>query len=166
LPVIADWFRYDAAGHFQWTEGNNSASPSYFSIDDGATRIADFGQTSDYSDYLNSGVQGGVDPFNEFYSDSTLHSLTTADIRELDVIGFNRVDDYVQNITTTAVVATTGSGSTGSIETGGDHDWFRVTLTAGVRYRFYEHGTHSSQGTLTDTVLALWDSAGNNATRV
>ena len=49
-PVIADWFRFGSAGSFQWTEGNTSASPSYFSIDNGSTNLADFGRTSDYSD--------------------------------------------------------------------------------------------------------------------
>ena len=57
-PVILDMFRYDAAGHFQWTEGASSASPSYFSINGGQTDLADFGRTSDYSDFLNTGVQG------------------------------------------------------------------------------------------------------------
>jgi hypothetical protein len=158
LPVMADWYRYDAAGHFQWTEGTSSASPSYFSIDGGVTRIADFGVSSDYSDWLNSGVQGGVDPFNEFYT-GTLPSLTTADIRELDVLGFDRVDDFVENQTTTGVVSVNGS-ATGNINPAGDHDWFQVGLTAGTSYRIDEHGVPSGQGTLPDTRLALHNSAG------
>ncbi|MGY2050508.1 NF038122 family metalloprotease [Methylobacterium sp. JK268] len=160
LPVIADWFRFGSAGNFQWTEGSSSASPSYFSIDNGATRLFDFGQTSDYSDYLNSGVQGSDDPFNEFYSGSTLHSLTTADLREMDVIGFNRVDDYVQNHTTTGVIAVNGS-STGTISPGGDHDWFRVTLAAGTHYRFDVRGSADGGGTNPDPTLSLYDGASN-----
>jgi len=62
----------------------------------------------------------------------------------------------VQNITTTAVVATTGLGEYRVDRNGRRSRLVRVTLTAAVRYRFDEHGTHSSQGTLTDTVLALW----------
>ena len=34
-------------------------------------------------------VQGGNDPFNEFYSGSTLQSLTTVDKEILDALGFN-----------------------------------------------------------------------------
>ena len=49
----------------------------------------DFGISSDPSDFLNSGVQGGNDPFNEFYSGSTLQSLTTVDEQMLDALGFN-----------------------------------------------------------------------------
>jgi hypothetical protein len=150
-PVMADWFRFDGPGHFQWTEGSSSASPSYFSIDNGTTDLADFGRTSDYSDFWNSGVQGGVDPFNEFYSSSTLHSLTTVDLREMDVIGFNRVDDFVQNPTTTGTVAVGGS-ATGTINPAGEEDWFRVTLTAGTHYRFNENGSPSGGGTLSDTL--------------
>jgi len=90
-PVINDMFRYDALGHFQWTEGASTAAPSYLSIDGGKTKLADFGQTSDYSDYLNTGVQGANDPFNEFYTNSTLQTLTTVDIQNMDVLGFDRV---------------------------------------------------------------------------
>ncbi|WP_428667707.1 hypothetical protein [Reyranella sp.] len=124
----------------------------------GTTNLADFGRTSDYSDFLNGGVQGSVDPFNEFYSSSTLHSLTTVDLRELDVIGFNRIDDSVQNPTTTGTVAVNGS-STGTINPAGEEDWFRVTLTAGTHYRFNQNGSPSGGGTMTDTLLRLYSSA-------
>src|SRR5262249_35768730 len=52
-------------------------------------------------------------------------------------------------------------GVTRNIETIGDHDWFRVSLTAGIQYRFDEHGVPSGQGTLTDPLLALYNSAGS-----
>ena len=158
-PVIADWYRYDSAGHFQWSENSSSASPSYFSIDAGATDIADFGQTSDYSDFLNGGVQGGVDPFNEFYNSGTLDSLTTADIREMDALGFNRVDDYVENYTTTGTVGVNSSAS-GNLEVAGDRDWFAVTLFAGVQYLIDEQGSPTGSGTLSDTYLRLYDGSG------
>ena len=55
---------------------NGATAPAaYFSLDGGTTKLADYGQTSDASDFLNSGVQGSNDPFNEFYSGSTLRSL-------------------------------------------------------------------------------------------
>src|SRR5262249_23496034 len=83
-PLVADWFRFDGPGHFQWAKDGTAA---YFSIDNGATDLADFGRLSDFSDFWNSGVQGGIDPFNEIYiSGSTLHSLTTVDLREMDVL--------------------------------------------------------------------------------
>ena len=51
--------------------------------------MADYGQNSDPSDFLNSGVQGGNDPFNEYYGGGTLQSLTTADKQQLDALGFH-----------------------------------------------------------------------------
>ena len=51
---------------------------SGFSIDGGSTKLADFGQTSDSSDFLNCGVQGTNDPYNEFYNGSTIQMASEA----------------------------------------------------------------------------------------
>jgi len=84
-----DIFRYNAPGNHVF--GGSVPQPaSYFSINGGSTKIADFGQSSDPGDFLNSGVQGPNDPFNEFYSSSTIQNLTTADLRIMDVLGFQR----------------------------------------------------------------------------
>ena len=69
--------------------GASTASAAYFSVDGGNTKLADYGQNSDPSDFLNSGVQGCNDPFNEFYTGSTLQSLTTVDKEQLDALGFH-----------------------------------------------------------------------------
>src|SRR5262249_40118768 len=69
-------------------------------------------------------------------------------------------DDYAGDTSTTGQISSDGVGVTGNIETIGDHDWFRTTLTAGVQYRFDEHGSPSGQGTLTDPLLRLWNSTG------
>ncbi len=98
-PDIFDFFRFTSAGS-RLIEGGATASPAYFSVDGGNTKLADYGQTSDASDFLNSGVQGYNDPFNEFYSGSTSQTLTLADIQQLDALGFH---------TTTIVVAATAS---------------------------------------------------------
>src|SRR5439155_1171089 len=39
--------------------------------------------------FLNSGVQGANDPFNEFYGGSTIQSLSTVDKEQLDALGFH-----------------------------------------------------------------------------
>ena len=70
----------------QW---QSTAPPAYFSLNNGATKIADYGQTSDPSDFLNSGVQGSTDPLNEFYSSWTQQSLTAIDLMQLDALGFH-----------------------------------------------------------------------------
>ena len=87
-PDIFDFYRFTSAGTRLFTD-NIPASSAYFSLNGGTTKIADFGVSSDPSDFLNSGVQGGNDPFNEFYSGSTLQTLTPIDKEMLDALGFN-----------------------------------------------------------------------------
>src|ERR1700687_3140101 len=83
-----DLGRYTSASNHLFSSGS-TAPASYFSIDGGVTKLADYGQNSDPSDFLNSGVQGANDPFNEFYSGSTIQQLTTIDKEQLDALGFN-----------------------------------------------------------------------------
>jgi hypothetical protein len=68
-PDIFDFFRFKLGTRL--IDGNDAATAAYFSFDGGNTKLADFGQTSDPSDFLNSGVQGANDPFNEYYIGST-----------------------------------------------------------------------------------------------
>jgi hypothetical protein len=83
-----DLGRYTSAGNHLYSSGS-TAPAAYFSIDGGVTRLADYGQNSDPSDFLNSGVQGTNDPFNEYYSGSTVQALSTVDKQLLDTLGFN-----------------------------------------------------------------------------
>jgi 20S proteasome alpha/beta subunit len=96
-----DLFRYTSPGNHLFTT-SGTAVPAYFSIDGGNTKLADFGQSSDSSDFLNSGVQGSTDSFNEFYSYNTLQSLTPVDIQLLDALGF---DTTAQGITVSATAS-------------------------------------------------------------
>jgi hypothetical protein len=65
------------------------STPAYFSINGGSTNLADFGINSDPGDFLNRGVQGSNDPFNE--NVGNLASLTAVDLTIMDVLGFHRV---------------------------------------------------------------------------
>jgi hypothetical protein len=87
-PDIFDLFRFTSPG-VRLFAGGNTAPAAYFSLDGGNTKLADWGQNSDPSDFLNSGVQGPNDPFNEFYTNNTLQSLTTVDKQLLDALGFH-----------------------------------------------------------------------------
>ncbi|WP_035660387.1 NF038122 family metalloprotease, partial [Bradyrhizobium sp. STM 3809] len=89
-PDIFDLFRFSSPG-VRLMSGGATASTAYFSVDGGYTKIGDYGQSSDPSDFLNSGVQGGNDPFNEFYTGSTLQTLTAADLKQMDALGFHLV---------------------------------------------------------------------------
>ena len=99
-----DLFRFDTA-----TLGNAThthvfggilpppnATSSYFSVDGGATRLADFGVASDPGDFLNGGVQG-ADAFNENVSGAPA-GLTSVDLIFMDALGF-QVSNQAPTIT-------------------------------------------------------------------
>ena len=73
---------------------------------------------------------------------------------------FNYIDDYPASTATTGMVAVGGSIA-GEIETAGDADWFKVTLTSGKTYRFACEGSDTGQGALEYPVLRLLDGAGH-----
>ncbi len=87
-PDIFDLFRFTSPGVHLFS-GADTAPAAYFSLDGGNTKLADYGRTSDPSDFLNSGVQGSNDPFNEFYNGGTIQSLSAADKAQLDALGFH-----------------------------------------------------------------------------
>ena len=96
-PNVFDLFRFTAAG----TRLFSSSIPSpaaYFSVDNGVTKLADYGVKSDPSDFLNSGVQGASDPLNEIYSGSTSQTLSGADLEQLDALGFRIATDSTLTI--------------------------------------------------------------------
>jgi serralysin len=69
----------------------SQVSGDYFSTDNGVTPIADWGISSDPSDFLNGGVQDGAtdDAFDEFYNVGTQNeTLSTADIQLMNTLGF------------------------------------------------------------------------------
>ena len=98
-PDIFDFDRFTSAGTYLFSD-SIPAPAAYFSVDGGYTKIADYGQTSDPSDFLNSGVQGGNDPFNEFYTNSTIQGLTVYDKEQLDALGFHLASPLMVTIQT------------------------------------------------------------------
>jgi Ca2+-binding RTX toxin-like protein len=87
-PDVFDLFRFTGVGTRLFS-GSSTAPSAYFSVDGGHTKLADFGQHSDPSDFLNTGVQGPNDPFNEYYTSSTSQGLTNIDLSMLDALGFH-----------------------------------------------------------------------------
>jgi hypothetical protein len=79
---VMDLFRYNAAGAHV-PDPTLPAPATYFSIDGGRTNLADFGRSSDTSDFLNA----PNDPFNEAGNGT---SLTALDLTLMDVMGFQR----------------------------------------------------------------------------
>ncbi|MCG2671612.1 NF038122 family metalloprotease [Bradyrhizobium sp. GCM10023182] len=87
-PDVFDFYRFTSPGAHLFS-GAQTAPAAYFSLDGGNTKLADYGQSSDPSDFLNSGVQGPDDPFNEYYSGGTIQGLTAIDLKQLDALGFH-----------------------------------------------------------------------------
>jgi len=104
-PNVFDLFRFTSQGVRLFDGDIREAPPAYFSIDGGVTKLADYGQGSDPSDFLNAGVQGPDDPFNEFYSSSTNQFLSAVDLQQLDALGFH-VQSQVPSVTYTSFGST------------------------------------------------------------
>ena len=93
-PSIFDLFRFTSPGQRLFSTGNPTAPASYFSLDGGVTKLADYGTTNDPSDFFNyqrpAGVQGGADAFNEEgIPGATNQFLSSLDLQQLEAIGFN-----------------------------------------------------------------------------
>src|SRR5713226_1866618 len=126
-PDIFDLFRFTTPGT-RLIAGGNTAPAAYFSVDGGNTKLADYGQNSDPSDFLNSGVQGPNDPFNEFYTYSTSQGLTTVDKQQLDALGFH--------LTPPPTIVIEGFGSTKLVEVGNNYYLDSISSGSGPELQF------------------------------
>ena len=84
-PDIFDLFRFSSPGVMLFAQ-NIPSSVAYFSLDAGRTNLINFGVTSDPSDFFQA---TGNDPFSEYYTASTLQTLTAVDKKMLDALGFH-----------------------------------------------------------------------------
>ena len=112
-PDIFDFYRFTSVGTRLFSN-NIPASAAYFSVNGGTTKLADFGVSSDPSDFLNPPNSNLTpnDAFNEFYSGSTLQSLTTVDKEMLDALGFNTTPQSIVVATTSAEAVQGGAAVT------------------------------------------------------
>ncbi|MDD4914881.1 MAG: NF038122 family metalloprotease [Methylococcales bacterium] len=117
---VFDLFRFTSPGTMLFT-GDTPAPAAYFSVDGGVTKLADYGMTSDPSDFLNTGVQGPSDPFNEFYGAYTLQQITALDLQQLNVLGFNTSITNIDYISAGQVISNTAVNYLGidEIQSGG-----------------------------------------------
>ena len=126
----------------------NSAGASLASDDDSGTGLSAlfyYTPTSSGTYYLDVGATGtGTGIYYAAYTS-----------------GVTPPDDYTVTTATTGVVTpgTPGTAASGTINTAGDTDWFRTTLTAGTSYRF-----RLTNGSLTGAHLYVRDSAGTIVT--
>jgi hypothetical protein len=151
---VLSLFRYISPGVHDFRSDVPTAA-SYFSIDNGTTDLADFGENSDPSDFLNPPASNLTpnDPFDEFYGPGTIQQLTSFDLLVLGVLGFARssiaaspsppvpaeVDAVIQNSTTGQVDYLQYQGSTlvGSN---------LVDYGLGASYKIVGHGDFNGDG--------------------
>jgi Ca2+-binding RTX toxin-like protein len=108
-PDIFDLFRFITTGVYLFDENSPALAPAYFSLDGGQTRLADYGVESDPSDFLNSGVQGDNDPFNEFYTWNTQQHLTIVDLQQMVALGYHVAGQPVAGADLTVSFSLTGA---------------------------------------------------------
>ena len=80
-PTIADLFRFGSQGSYQWTGGD----AAYFSLDDGATDLANFATTFDYTLFTNLTNDALSVPITPQTT-----NLTSFDIEVLNAVGFGQ----------------------------------------------------------------------------
>lgn len=120
-PDILEFFRFTSAGNYLFDGGVPASASSYFSLDGGNTDLADYGVNSDPSDFLNGGVQGADDPFNEFYTPGfTFQNLTTFDLIQLVALGFHLNTFSGPDFTATGATLTSSSFSVSINNEGSD----------------------------------------------
>ena len=90
-----DLWRFTNPG-IRFFDGNFTTTTSaYFSLDGGVTKLANWGKTSDASDFLNDNLTGN-DPFNEFVGNfgnlTNLDILITEALGVPEELGHGRVD--------------------------------------------------------------------------
>jgi hypothetical protein len=88
VPDIFDFYRFTSVYTRLFGNAEPPAQASYFSLDNGQTALADYGQSSDPGDFLNDSRTPN-DAFNEFYNRTTLNSLTTVDLLQMEALGYH-----------------------------------------------------------------------------
>ncbi len=105
VPDIFDFFNFEGGGARLFSNSVPSPSASYFSLNEGFTKWADYGIYSDPSDFLNSypatasdgtdvaSIYTPEDSFNQYYDSSTAQYLTPMDLEQMDALGFHLKQD-------------------------------------------------------------------------
>ena len=106
---------------------------------------------------LNSRVDFLAPETGIYYIDAGAYSDRTGSYR----LSVQEVTDDIPATSDTDAAVTVDGSATGSVEYGGDVDWFAVSLSAGSHIRIDLAGTSTGQGSLEDPVLyGIYDAAG------
>ena len=84
-----DLFRFTAPGVRSFAQNVPNSPGVYLSVDNGNTNLVNFwSQSTDNDDYRGDNP---TDPFNQFTGPGQAHALTSADIANMDALGYNFV---------------------------------------------------------------------------
>jgi serralysin len=159
-----DWVRVNLiAGqsytfHTSLTSGN---ADSYIALRDAAGTVIAEDDDSSVSTYSLLGYTPAVS--GVYYLDlSMFNEETTGAFRVSAAVVSEATGDAIGNdiSSATAILAVNGSID-GSINVAGDHDFYRISLTAGQTYFFRTGITGLPAGAVTDTTLTLRDANGS-----
>lgn len=156
LPGDQDWFRISLTAGSRYDFALNATTGSsldtYMRLLDGnGTQLA----VNDDAVGLNSRISFTATSSGTYYV-SAQGSAGTIGGYSLAVVQTVLADTIAGSSATTATL-TTAAGQSSAIDTAGDQDWFRLTLTAGYRYDFAMDAT---AGSTLDTYLRLLNSSG------
>lgn len=158
-----DLFHYAAAG----VRDLSGTTPGYFSINAGATNLDSF-NTNGNGDYGDWGSSAGNDAFNAFSASGVVDTVSSSDLRELDVLGWDRgstgsttpVPPPAPAKADLVVSGLSFSGTHFSYHVGDTGTGAAAASTTGI----YVTSTASGAGTLIGTIAAGALSAGASDT--
>ena len=113
-------------------------------------------QNDDANGGLNSEILYTATSTGTYYLDAGAYANSSIGQYRL-LVSQMATDQYAADTSTTGVIAAGGS-ITSTIDSLGDHDWFRISLTAGTSYTFNLNQVGS--GGLANPLLALRNSSG------
>jgi Ca2+-binding RTX toxin-like protein len=140
---LLDFFHYSAAGVRDFV----GTRPGYFSIDAGVTNLDNFNTRSggDFGDWATS---AGGDAFRAFSSSGVVNAVSTTDLRELDVLGWDLASGPATSVEAITQPDLTTSG-------------FGLTLSGSVTFQVNNTGT----GSATSSTAGVFLSADRNITK-
>src|SRR4051812_41014694 len=163
IEKVYIWF----ATPISYSNGPFTESSTLFGVYDALDSYSD-GQSSSSVTITSFNAPGTytIDHVDVFDKANNKHTYNTVQLSALGAqtsftIASGVADDYPASSATTGVVSVGGSIA-GNIESTGDLDWIRVSLTAGRLYQFDLEATASGQGTLPNPFLELFNSTGSS----
>ena len=163
----------DAIADLLATPGNTQVTLSWTAFYDGGSNITKFEYRQKTSGSYGSWMDISNSPSTVSHTVTGLTTGTayTFQVRAMNGVGNAGVsneatatpvaDDCGDGTATTCSVSP-GSSVTGDIESGGDRDYFSLSVTSGVTYRIDAEGFATSMGTLLDPIIYLYYDASSS----